>query len=87
MGGYGGEVAKVGYLKVNDPVRYHPYIVVLNFCTFAHATNRVIASVLTGEESPDSKGQCTGQEPGGAQAFTDSATENNCPAAASAVAG
>ena len=52
------------------------------FFIFAVATNRVIASVHAGEESPDSKGQCTGEEPGGAQAFTESATEKTCLAAA-----
>lgn len=35
------------------------------------------------EESPDSKGQCTGEEPGvpALAGATDSATENNCPPA------
>ncbi len=34
-----------------------------------------------GEESPDSKEQCTGEEPGVPMkiGITDSATENNCP--------
>jgi len=32
------------------------------------------------KESPDSTEQCTGEQPGGAQAPTDSATENYCHA-------
>ena len=47
------------------------------------ATNRAIASALpAGEESPDSKEHCTGEEPGSDPELvegkeTESATENN----------
>ena len=41
---------------------------------------RTIAPYLYGEESLDSTGQPTGEEPGFAKAETESATENNCHA-------
>jgi len=54
-------------------------------CYLCPATSQAIAPTLpVGEESPDSKEQCTGEEPGASinteryVGVTESATENNC---------
>ena len=68
------------FKSAEKPVPYKSsHIFILN-SIFAITTNRVIVLLYWRKESPDSIGQCTGEEPGPVlkNTETDSATENNC---------